>query len=306
MCSEIHNVLHSIRHCKAAHYQWYRLAPNPLSWIQLRSLSTERIPPSRASHCGLIASQGPRQSPYLSHDSTIAASYFKISFKIAARSSYHLTLSPSSGAPVQTVYAFTGNHPEHLGTGSPVWKLQPLCGRWERGSSLLCEDFSTHQALHRIDFGWPRGGSTGGSIPLCSQRSTITEQDMSEVFTSAFAPLVFIMGIVPILKTKQNKSSIFFIISEHQHLPRTYCHTRYLACYILHTCFQIQILCIPISIYLPYRHNFTISFTVLFKWFYYTIFVVKKKQVLFRYDTVILLLLSPTDNWLLQPANILT
>lgn len=32
--------------------------------------------------------------------------------KIAARSLRHLTLSPSSGAPVQTFYALTGNHPE--------------------------------------------------------------------------------------------------------------------------------------------------------------------------------------------------
>lgn len=92
-------------------------------------VAVHRKNPPLQSQSPWFASQGHRQSPYLSPDSTIAASYFKISFKIAARSSHHLTLSPSSGAPVQTVYAFTGNHPEHLGTGSPVWKLQPLCGR---------------------------------------------------------------------------------------------------------------------------------------------------------------------------------
>lgn len=239
-----------MRHCKAAHYQWYRLAPNPLSWIQLRLLSTERIPPSRASHCGLIASQGPRQSPNLSPDSTIAASYFKISFKIAARSSHHLTLSPSSGAPVQTVYAFTGNHPEHLGTGSPVWKLQPLCGRWERGSSLLCEDSSTHQALHRIDFGWPRGGSTGGSIPLCGAELYYNRTGLVRGFHLCIRTSCLIMGIVPIFKTKQNKTKVFFIFfynlrtsAPPAHLLSHKLHT--LACYILHTCFQIYLFTLP-------------------------------------------------------------
>lgn len=233
MCSEIHDVLHSIRHCKAAHYQSYRLAPNPLSWIQLRFLSTERIPPSRASQCGLIASQGPRQSPYLSPDSTIAASYFKISFKIAARSSHHLTLSPSSGAPVQTVYAFTGNHPEHLGTGSPVWKLQPLCGRWERGSSLLCEDFSTHQALHGIDFGWPRGGSTGGSIPLCS--AALYNNRTGHVRVSPpHSHLLFYHGDSYYF---ENKTKLLFFYNLGTSAPptRLLSHTLHtLACYILY------------------------------------------------------------------------
>lgn len=52
----------------------------------------------------------------------------------------------------------TGSHPEHLGTGSSRMALQPFGGRCDRGCSLCCEDFSTHQALHGIDLFGGGGG----------------------------------------------------------------------------------------------------------------------------------------------------
>lgn len=105
-----------------------------------------------------------------------SSSCFKISFtpKVQLSSTSH-TFPPLLVPPGRSKYfdALTGNHPEHLGPGSSRRKLQLLCGRRERGSSLLCEDFSTHQALHCIDFFFFLDGPKGGervrehSVILC-------------------------------------------------------------------------------------------------------------------------------------------
>lgn len=123
-----------------------------------------RSPADPAGVLQSLLSRPPNRTPpalsYSFFPSPPLAEQSAFSLKVQLISPF-LTFPPLAVPPGRSkqFYAFTGNHPEHLGPGSFRRKLQSLCGRWKRGSSLLCEDFSTHQALHCIDFFFPPKGS---------------------------------------------------------------------------------------------------------------------------------------------------
>lgn len=148
--------LHAIQQRKRAIYWWYSVALYQLSWSQLRSLSTKEssLP---AQSLRLICF--PRTSTFTPPFSWL--NLLRHLLKKLFQNSSLVISSPHTfplfQCPVQTFYACTGNHPEHLGTGSSRWKLQFLCMRCDHCSSFCCEDFSTQQALHCIDFGCVRG-----------------------------------------------------------------------------------------------------------------------------------------------------
>lgn len=136
-----------------------------ISWVctgqveaQLRLLSAEKsLPPSGTP----FAPAGPRHSHYLCPGLPLSsASSYKISYSHFKNSNLvltaHLLPLPLPGPNILRTYR-KASLAGHFGTGSSRRKLQLLCGRCERGSSLCCGDFSTHQALQCIDLGWEEG-----------------------------------------------------------------------------------------------------------------------------------------------------